>query len=106
MADETGIFDGHNREFSGKGYATMHFKAIVKTQEQFQVWLRDARQSPDVLGMAEYKELTEPGSNHPVTIYSSVVPGLFDDIVGEFTGWMGRKGVMKSQTQHTEQVHN
>jgi cytochrome o ubiquinol oxidase subunit 2 len=91
MADETGIFDGHNQEFSGKGYVRMHFKAIVKTPEQFEVWAQKARQSPVTLSLAEYKALSKPHVNHPVTIYSSVVPGLFDTIVRQFTGWRGKQ---------------
>jgi len=106
LADHTGTFDGQNREFSGNGYATMHFKAIVKTPEQFQVWVHNARQSPETLSMAAYKALSEPNSNHPVTVYSPVVAGLFDDIVGQFTGWMGADETMKSRMQPQEKMHN
>lgn len=102
LADETGVFDGHNQEFSGKGYATMHFKAVVTTPEQFKAWIQNARHSPKALSMAEYKVLNEPGGNHPVTIYSSVAPGLFDRIVGQFTGWMGTDKPMKSTMENHE----
>jgi len=105
LADHTGTFDGQNREFSGNGYATMHFKAVVKTPEQFQVWVHNARQTANALSMAEYKALAEPNSNHPVTVYSPVVPGLFDHIVGQFTGWMGTDGAMKSMTQPNGKAH-
>ncbi len=97
LADETGIFNGHNQEFSGPGYVTMHFKAIVKTPVQFEVWVQNSKKSPDTLSMAEYQALSEPHANHSVTIYSSVVPGLFDHIVRQFTGWMGREPAMKAK---------
>ncbi|UWX58399.1 ubiquinol oxidase subunit II [Chlorobaculum sp. MV4-Y] len=99
LADETGVFDGHNQEFSGTGYATMHFKAVVTTPEQFNAWIQNARKSPKALSMAEYEALNEPGGDHPVTIYSSVESGLFDRIVGQFTGWKNADAPMKPAMQ-------
>ena len=95
LADEPGVFDGRNLEFSGHGYASMHFKAISKTPEEFREWIKKAKESPDTLSMAQYNELSEPNLNYPVTVYSSVVPGLFNHIMSEFMGWMGKHGKMK-----------
>jgi len=96
MADETGTYVGRNLEFSGPGYVTMHFNAIVKTPDQFEAWLQNARQSPDTLSMDAYEALSEPQIHYPKTVYSSVVPGLFDHIAGQFRGWMGAKDPPKT----------
>ncbi|MBN2615502.1 MAG: ubiquinol oxidase subunit II [Bacteroidales bacterium] len=95
MANEPGVYEGHNLEFSGKGYNTMHFEAIAKTPEEFKEWLEKAKKSPDTLSMAMFKKISEPNINYPETVYSSVVPGLFDHILSRFMGWMGTHKKMK-----------
>lgn len=92
MADRSGIFEGHNQEFSGEGYFNMHFKAIAKSPDQFKTWVQNASKSAHALSMAEYKKLKIPHVGHSVETYSSVVPGLFDHILGQCMGWMGKEG--------------
>jgi cytochrome o ubiquinol oxidase subunit 2 len=89
MADEPGTYAGQNQEFSGRGYADMHFKAIAVSRKQFETWLRKAKQSPDKLDQARYEKLREPSIGHPVRCFSRVKPHLFDSIVGRYMGWMG-----------------
>jgi cytochrome o ubiquinol oxidase subunit 2 len=84
MADEPGTYAGHNQQFSGRGYADMHFKAIALSREQFEAWVQNARHSPDKLDPARYEELEKPGVGSPVTHFSSVVPGLFDQIIRKY----------------------
>ena len=92
MADEPGTYAGQNQEFSGRGYADMHFKAIVTSREQFEEWVRDSKQSPDKLDLAAYEELRKPNTNYPVASFSAVKPDLFDRIMSAYMGWMGAKG--------------
>jgi len=89
MASDTGVFEGHNQEYSGNGYVNMHFKAITTTQEKFEAWVQKAKQSPDTLSMARYQALIKPNVDYPVTIFSQVKPNLFDSITMEFMSWMG-----------------
>ncbi len=98
MADEPGAYSGHNQEFSGRGYETMHFDAIAKTPDQFKVWLTKAKQSPGSLTLAEYNALNRPNMKHPVKIYSSVVPGLFDHILNQREDWMESQGHTQMKT--------
>jgi cytochrome o ubiquinol oxidase subunit 2 len=91
MADETGVYTGHNQEFSGRGYADMHFKAIATTPEAFQAWMEKVRQAPDILDADRFAQLRKPTAGSPVTIFSSVEPGLFQRIVSTYTGWKGSK---------------
>jgi cytochrome o ubiquinol oxidase subunit II len=89
LADEPGTYAGQNQEFSGHGYADMHFKAIAVSREEFEAWVQKARQSPDKLDLARYEELSKPNVGYPVTYFSSVRPDLFDHIMGKYMGWMG-----------------
>ena len=104
MAEDTGTYMGHNMEYSGKGYNTMYFNAIATTPEQFKEWIQKAKQSPDTLSMAKYKEISKPIVDYPVTVYSSVVPDLTDKIISPFMGWMG-KHKMKMPMDHNETMN-
>jgi len=84
MADESGIYAGHNQQFSGRGYADMHFEAIATSREQFEAWVQKARQSPDKLDPDRYEKLEKPSVSYPVTYFSSVTPGLFDHIIHKY----------------------
>jgi cytochrome o ubiquinol oxidase subunit 2 len=94
MADESGIYVGHNQQFSGRGYADMHFEAIATSWEQFEAWVQKARQSPNQLDFARYEELKKPTSGYPVTYFSSVTPGLFDHIIREYLPMSVNSGAM------------
>lgn len=91
LANETGTYTGQNNEFSGHGYATMHFKAISMTSPDFDAWVQKVKQSPDSLSMQMYEHVNEPNIGYPVTFYSSVTPNLFDHVVSEYMDWMGPK---------------
>ena len=47
LADKPGTYAGHNQQFSGRGYADMHFKANAVSREEFQAWVQKIRQSPE-----------------------------------------------------------
>jgi cytochrome o ubiquinol oxidase subunit 2 len=89
MANDIGIFNGHNQEFSGIGYKNMHFKALATTKEQFEKWLQKVKLSSDTLSLARYEELSKPSLSHPIMYFSSVKTNLFYDILKKYTGWMG-----------------
>jgi cytochrome o ubiquinol oxidase subunit 2 len=84
MADEPGVYFGQNQQFSGRGFADMNFKAIANSREQFEAWVRKARESPDRLDPARYEELRKPSVGYPVTYFSSVEPDLFDAIIRKY----------------------
>ena len=65
MADEPGTYAGQNQQFSGRGYADMHFKAIAVPREQFEAWVQNTKQSPDKLDPARYEKLEKAGRRPP-----------------------------------------
>ena len=84
LADEPGTYAGHNQQFSGRGYADMHFKAIAISRQQFEAWVQNTRQSPDKLDLARFEKLAKPSVGYPVTYFSSVKSGLFDHIIRKY----------------------
>lgn len=84
IADHEGMFDGISANFSGPGFSDMKFRAIATSESGFQDWVTKARNSTDRLDMASYRTLAEPSEKHPVAYYSSVEPGLFQNIINQF----------------------
>ena len=110
MADEVGVFRGQNMEYSGNGYAGMHFKAISTTNEGFENWLKGVKESPDTLTVDRFKEINlMVNVNHPVTSFSSVDPNLFNTIMMEYMQWMHMpehgEMEMKHGTEPEGQMH-
>ena len=84
LADEPGTYTGQNQQFSGRGYADMTFRAIATSGEAYAAWIQKVKQAPEKLDLARYKELEEPSVGSPVTLFSSVKPRLFDDILRKY----------------------
>ena len=91
LANEAGTYAGHNQQFSGEGYASMRFKAIAATPEQYTAWLEESRKAAQKLDMARYEKLIEPTTAGSITYFSSVEPGLFDAIIRRYNHSHGRK---------------
>jgi cytochrome o ubiquinol oxidase subunit 2 len=84
LADEPGVYLGQNQQFSGPGFSYMNFDAIALPPEQFDAWVQKTKQSPNQLDLARYEEIGKPSIGYPVTYFSSVMPGLFDHIIGKY----------------------
>ena len=90
LANKAGVYAGHNQQFSGRGYADMHFKANAVSREEFQSWVQKVRQSPEKLDLDQYEKLATPSVGHGVTYFSSVKPDLFDYILRKFDPTWGK----------------
>jgi len=106
QADHEGTYLGQNIEYSGTGYATMHFDAVATSKEEFEDWVEKAKQSPDVLNMATYEKFAQPNTDYPVTTYSSVAPKLFDHVMMQFMGWMGGTDHAMKMTDDMDDTHH
>ena len=89
LADEAGIYTGQNQQYSGAGYADMHFQAIATSPEQFEAWVKQAKRASRRLDLVEYERIAEPTRGYPITYYSPVAPNLFDDVLRKFNPAMG-----------------
>jgi cytochrome o ubiquinol oxidase subunit 2 len=81
LADVPGTYDGISSQFSGPGFSDMNFKAVATSSQEFEDWLRKAKQSPDKLDLSTYSKLSEPSVKHRVEYFSSVKPNLFECIL-------------------------
>lgn len=80
-ADRAGDLWGLSTQFSGDGFAGMHFDVRVRSKDDFERWISDARKSPCALDYANYAELLRESENVRPFVYRSVAPTLFDDIM-------------------------
>jgi cytochrome o ubiquinol oxidase subunit II len=84
MADEQGNYNGSNAEISGRGFAGMRFMAKAVSQNDFDIWVSQMKQSTKVLTLDAYKQLVKPSENYPQTFYSSTPDNLFTTIVNKY----------------------
>ena len=82
LAKNPGRYSGYSTNFSGPGFAEMHFTTIATSTAGFAAWVARARAAPGVLDDAGYQFLTGGQSNVPPSYFGHVTPGLFNDIVG------------------------
>lgn len=84
LASKPGVYVGQNQQFSGRGYSDMNFKVIATSAKGFKAWVRKTRQLPDKLDLTRFEKLRKPSADYPVTTFSSVRRGLFDEIVASY----------------------
>ena len=80
QADHPGTYRGFSAQFSGEGFADMHFDADAVTDETFAKWVETARGSGSQLDAQAYAELAKPSAAIAPFTYRAVAPGLFDSI--------------------------
>lgn len=84
-ANEIGTYGGRSTNYSGAGFAGMVFDAHVTSDEDFDAWVEEVRQSPQTLTYPEgYDQLAERSSFDPVQHFASVTPELYERLVASF----------------------
>ena len=83
VADGPGTFRGRNTQYSGEGFAHMHFEARAMTDEAFEAWLRKARMAP-ALDLAAYDALRAPSVDAPPRRWGALAPDLFETIIARY----------------------
>lgn len=87
IANHIGHYQGISSNYSGLGFSGMKFTAEATTEQEFSAWLAKTRQSPLVLNsMSDFEQIAKPSENNPVEYFSSVKPGLYQDIINKFMG--------------------
>jgi len=87
-ADAPGRFVGRNTQYSGRGFSDQHFAAIAMAPADFDAWVARAKASPVKLDASAYAALAKPSAKHPVTLYSTFEPGLFERIIRRYDNSM------------------
>lgn len=60
VADNPGSFVGRNTNFNGQGYAGMEFEVLSQTQEDFDQWIKDVKETAPKMTLEEYEKMLEP----------------------------------------------
>jgi cytochrome o ubiquinol oxidase subunit II len=80
QADQPGTYRGMSAQFSGEGFADMHFNVEAVAPERFSDWIDAARKVGNELNSTSYAELAKPSARLAPFTYRSVAPDLFDRI--------------------------
>jgi cytochrome o ubiquinol oxidase subunit II len=80
QADQPGNYRGMSAQFSGDGFADMHFNVEAVAPEKFLEWVGATHNVGGELNAATYAELAKPSERVVPFTYRSVTPGLFDRI--------------------------
>ncbi len=81
MASKPGDYEGSSANISGSGFAGMKFIARASTQDNFDTWVKTIKAMDSPLNSAQYKQLSAPSTDNPVSYYSSVQSDLFNAIL-------------------------
>jgi cytochrome o ubiquinol oxidase subunit II len=80
-ADYSGTYRGISANFSGDGFADMHFNVDAVPPESFARWVASARSAGPVLDTKAYADLVKPSHAVAPFTYRSITPGLFAGIL-------------------------
>ena len=85
IADEQGVYPGRSTNYSGAGFSEMTFDAHVGSQEDFETWVTEVRESSETLTFPEeYYELAAPSEDNEIQYFSEVSPSLYESIIKSF----------------------
>jgi cytochrome o ubiquinol oxidase subunit 2 len=81
QADRQGRYLGQSSQFSGDGFAGMHFNTDVVSAGDFDAWTTATKAAGPVLDRSSYARLAQPAGNVAPHTYRAVAPTLFDAIL-------------------------
>ncbi len=80
QADHKGDYYGRSTMFSGDGFPGMQFSMRAVYNDEFDDWVRTARNSGPMLDRESYASLAKQSMNVPPSTYGVIDPGLFEAI--------------------------
>jgi cytochrome o ubiquinol oxidase subunit 2 len=86
IGETPGDYPGSSAEINGAGFSGMKFTARVSSATDFNLWVRDVRQSKHVLDSASYDALLKPSENNPVALYANYQSDLYDKVTEKYAG--------------------
>jgi cytochrome o ubiquinol oxidase subunit II len=81
QADYPGTYRGESANFSGDGFADMHFDTKAVQPQEFAQWIASARSAGPVLDAQTYADLVKPSTAVAPFTYRSIAPDLFANIL-------------------------
>lgn len=83
-ATAIGVYRGLSTNFSGAGFAGMHFKIHVTDMADYHRWVSQVQHAPVKLTMAKFKQLSQPSENVAPQVFSSPAKGIFKYSIMKF----------------------
>lgn len=80
QADHVGDYYGQSAQYSGKGFADMHFKLKAVSGDAYGQWMAQLRQSNNKLDDTAYLDLARTRDVSPIQMFGYVQKGIFDAI--------------------------
>jgi cytochrome o ubiquinol oxidase subunit 2 len=81
QADRAGTYRGMSSQFSGDGFADMHFNVDAVPPEKYAEWISRVRKAGPELDARAYELLAKPSAAVAPFTYRAVGPRLFDGIL-------------------------
>jgi cytochrome o ubiquinol oxidase subunit 2 len=81
LADHPGTYRGISANYSGAGFADMHFNVDAVPAESFAQWADSTRGTGATLDARSYADLAKPSKAVAPFTYRAVAPNLFNDIM-------------------------
>jgi cytochrome o ubiquinol oxidase subunit II len=85
QATYPGTYRGMSANFSGDGFADMHFNVDATSPEDFARWVESTRSAGPALDKQTYADLVKPSKAVAPFTYQSISPGLFAGILSAET---------------------
>jgi cytochrome o ubiquinol oxidase subunit 2 len=82
-ADQPGTYPGLSAQFSGKGFAGMHFDVHAISADAYATWVAARSAQGPTLDHAAYAALLKPSKDVEPASFKAIDPALFDAIVNE-----------------------
>lgn len=98
IGDTPGDYPGSTAELNGAGFAGMRFTARVSSAADFESWVKNVKQSEDILSASEYAELLKPSENNPLGLYANYQSDLYARITDKYMGAHASHGT--TNTEH------
>ncbi|MTH55582.1 cytochrome aa3 quinol oxidase subunit II [Bacillus mangrovi] len=76
QADEPGVYEGRNANFTGEGFTKQRFKVYAQKEGEFADWVKESKAAPK-LTEEQYEKLMFPGHTEPMK-FSSTHLGFVD----------------------------
>lgn len=86
IAETPGDYPGSSAEITGAGFSGMKFTARASNAEDFDLWVREVKQSGDMLDTAQYESVLKPSENNPAAFYAAYDNDLYDKVVMKYNG--------------------
>lgn len=86
IGETPGDFPGSSAELNGSGFSGMKFIARVSSANDFDNWVKQAKQSKDVLDSSAYADLLKPTENNPVALYADYQSDIYAKVAEKYMG--------------------